>query len=46
MHEKNGRYYNAAGQELVGDLARIEHTFLRRYGVKPVIKSLRKPRVL
>ncbi len=46
VQEKHGRYYNAAGQELQGDLERIESTFLRRFGVKPVIRSLRKPRVL
>ena len=46
VHEKNGKFYNSSGQERAGDLARIEDTYRRRYGVKPVIKSSRKPRVL
>ena len=46
VHEKGGRYYNSSGQELPGDLARIEDTYRRRYGVKPVIRKSRKPRVI
>lgn len=46
VHEKAGRYYNASGQELQGDWARIQDIYRRRYGVSPVVKSARKPRVL